>query len=72
MLDHIALFVQIVRSGGLSAAADYLELPVPTVTRRLQKLEDRVGCKLINRSARQFVLTQEGEVYYQYLCSTGG
>ncbi len=64
-MDDIALFIHIVQQGGLSGAARYLSLPAATVTRRLQKLEQRLGCQLLHRSARQCVLTQEGEVYYQ-------
>ncbi|MCG8611771.1 MAG: LysR family transcriptional regulator [Pseudomonadales bacterium] len=65
MLDDIALFIHIVQQGGLSGASNHLSLPAATVTRRLQKLESTLGCQLLNRSARQCVLTQEGEVYYQ-------
>lgn len=65
MLDDIALFIQVVRHGSLSAAAQHLDLPPATVTRRLQKLEQQIGSKLLHRSARQFALTHEGEVYYR-------
>lgn len=65
MFDDIALFVHIVQYRGLSAAAEQLQLPSATVTRRLQKLERALHCRLIHRSARQFNLTAEGEVYYQ-------
>ncbi|MDE1462440.1 LysR family transcriptional regulator [Spartinivicinus poritis] len=65
MFDDIALFIHIVQQGGLSGAASYLSLPAATVTRRLKKLEQQLGCQLLHRSARQCVLTQEGEVYYQ-------
>ncbi|WP_419905457.1 LysR family transcriptional regulator [Kiloniella sp.] len=65
MIDDIALFVHIVQKRGLAAAAEFLKLPAATVTRRLQKLEDVLGCRLIHRSARKFNLTAEGEVYYQ-------
>lgn len=65
MLDDICLFIHIVQQGGLSGAARYLSLPAATVTRRLQKLENNTGSKLLNRSSRQCVLTQEGEVFYQ-------
>jgi len=64
MFDDIILFVHIVQSRGLAAAAKQLTLPAATVTRRLQKLESSIGCKLIHRSARQFMLTAEGQVYY--------
>ncbi|MDO6527897.1 LysR family transcriptional regulator [Motilimonas sp. 1_MG-2023] len=65
MFDDIALFIHIVEQRGLAAAANKLRLPAATVTRRLKQLERALGCKLIHRSARQFYLTAEGEVYYQ-------
>lgn len=61
MLNDIALFVHIVKTGSLSKAAKLQGLPAATVTRRLQKLEHKFKCKLINRSARQFNLTFEGQ-----------
>ncbi|WP_085905360.1 LysR family transcriptional regulator [Kiloniella majae] len=65
MLDDITLFVRIVENRSLSAAGQSLSLPAATVSRRLQKLEDKLGCQLIHRSARKFSLTAEGKVYYQ-------
>lgn len=65
MLDDIALFIHIVNRRGLSAAASHMKVPAATVTRRLQKLEQRLGCRLIHRSARKFRLTNEGEAYYR-------
>lgn len=65
MLDDIALFIHIVNQRGLAAAAAHINVPAATVTRRLQKLEQRLGCQLIHRSARKFRLTSEGETYYR-------
>ena len=65
MYDDIVLFVHIVQQQGLALAASKLALPAATVTRRLKRLEDSIGRKLIHRSARQFVLTPEGESFYQ-------
>lgn len=65
MIDDIALFIQIVQHRGLAAAAAHLQMPAATVTRRLQKLEAKIGRQLIHRSARQFNLTQEGEIYFR-------
>ncbi len=64
MYDDIALFIHIVQARGLAGAAKRLNIPPATVTRRLKKLEDGLGCQLIHRSARQFRLTAEGEVYF--------
>lgn len=65
MLDDIALFIHVVRQGGLAGAARHLGLPTATVTRRIQKLEQQLGRRLLHRSARQFVLTEDGEGYFQ-------
>lgn len=65
MLDDIALFIHVARQGGLAGAARHLGLPTATVTRRIQKLEQQLGRRLLHRSSRQFVLTEEGEVYFQ-------
>lgn len=65
MFDDIALFIHIVQNRGLAPAAKALDLPAATVTRRLQKLESELGCQLLHRSARKFVLTAEGESYYK-------
>lgn len=64
MLDDIALFVHIAQCRSLSAAANRLNLPPANVTRRLQRLEETLGVRLIHRSARRFSLTSEGEAYY--------
>ncbi|MBM2885529.1 LysR family transcriptional regulator [Chromobacterium phragmitis] len=65
MLDDLDLFVAIVDAGSLRAAALRLEMPAPTLTRRLQALEARLGCKLLNRSARRMVPSNEGWQYYE-------
>ncbi|WP_417453658.1 LysR family transcriptional regulator [Kiloniella sp.] len=65
MFDDISLFVRIVQKRSLAAAAQDLHLPAATVSRRLKKLEDKLRCQLIHRSARKFNLTAEGEVYYK-------
>lgn len=65
MLDDIALFIHIARVGSLNKAAKSKNLPAATVTRRLQKLEHRLSCKLINRTAQQFSLTLEGQKLFE-------
>lgn len=65
MLDDLALFVSIVENGSLQAAAKRQQLPPATLTRRLQQLERELGCKLLHRSARRMLPTQEGWQYYE-------
>lgn len=65
MLDDLALFVAIVESGSLSAAARRMQIPAATVTRRLQQLERQLNCQLLHRSARRLQPTPEGLAYYE-------
>ncbi|HGI0858956.1 TPA: LysR family transcriptional regulator [Yersinia enterocolitica] len=65
MLDELALFVSIVEMGSLRAAAEKAAIPPSTLTRRLQKLEQHLGCRLLYRSARRMTPTSEGWQYYE-------
>ena len=67
--DRIAIlqtFVRIVESGSLSAAAVQLETTQPTISRRLQSLEQLLGVKLIQRTTHSMKLTDDGERCYQH------
>jgi DNA-binding transcriptional LysR family regulator len=64
-LNHIPLFVNIVRLRSLSAAADKLHIPVATVSRKLAEMERQSGTRLIERSARHFSLTEAGQQYFE-------
>ena len=68
-LDRILLLttrVRIVEAGSLSAAAKQLKTTQPTVSRRLQSLEQMFKCKLMLRTTHQLKLTDEGDTCYQY------
>lgn len=57
-------FVGVVQAGSISAAARQLGVPRETLSRRLQRLEERLGVRLIHRSTRQLDLTPAGEVLF--------
>ncbi|MBN9503407.1 MAG: LysR family transcriptional regulator [Armatimonadetes bacterium 55-13] len=62
--DRFALlesFVAIVESGSLSAAALQLGTTQPTVSRRLQTLEQALKLHLLQRSAHGMKMTEDGE-----------
>lgn len=59
------VFVQIVESGSLTAAADVLNVAVPSVVRSLAALEHAVGVRLLNRTTRRSSLSDEGREYYE-------
>jgi DNA-binding transcriptional LysR family regulator len=60
-LDLLRLFVAIAEDGSLSAAARSRAISASTVTTGLQRLEERVGARLITRTTRRLSLTPEGE-----------
>lgn len=62
-LDELFTFVQIASTGSLAAAARKLDLPKSTVSRRLARLEEKLGVRLVNRSTRRISLTDEGIAY---------
>lgn len=61
-LDLVRTFLAVVDAGGLTRAGERLRLSQPTVSLQLKRLEDTLGCRLIERSPRMFRLTSEGEV----------
>lgn len=63
--NDLAFFVLLANKGGFSAAALELGLTPPAVSKRLAKLENRLGVRLLNRTTRRVSLTSEGEAYFQ-------
>ncbi|MBZ6395786.1 MULTISPECIES: LysR family transcriptional regulator [Pantoea] len=63
-IELMQTFIRIVESGSLSAAAAQLGTTQPTISRRLQTLEQRLGLKLILRTTHALKLTDDGERCY--------
>jgi DNA-binding transcriptional LysR family regulator len=59
----MAMLVSSVEQGSLSAAARKLRIPVATLTRNVNDLEQLVGTKLLIRSTRKLELTDAGIEY---------
>lgn len=70
--EDIALFHRIVETGSLVEAADLLNLPKSTVSRRLQSLEDDLNIKLFHRQSRSMTLTASGSHFYDKTLSILG
>ena len=60
-LQAICWFVEVVNRGSFIAAAKHLRLPSSNLSRRIAKLEQQLGCKLLLRSTRALALTDEGQ-----------
>lgn len=62
--DDIKVFVAAAQTGSFGAAARQLRLTQPTVTRRIDDLELRLGTRLFDRGLRGVTLTRAGELVY--------
>jgi DNA-binding transcriptional LysR family regulator len=61
--SSLPLFVAVARSGSFTAAAQRLDMPTTTLSRRIQELEEALGVRLLNRTTRSLSLTDAGERY---------
>jgi DNA-binding transcriptional LysR family regulator len=59
-LNSLTIFAKIAQANSFSEAARRLNLPISTVSRRIAELENELGVRLIERSTRQFRLTEIG------------
>ncbi|MFK7990207.1 MAG: LysR family transcriptional regulator [Sandaracinaceae bacterium] len=71
-LMDVMVFAAVVRGSGFSAAARELELPASTVSRRVKRLEERLGVKLLHRTTRRVGLTPAGRAYYERIAPVPG
>jgi DNA-binding transcriptional LysR family regulator len=59
-LRDLSIFVRVVEDGDFSAASRSLLLTPSTVSKSISRLEDDLGCRLLQRSSRTMRLTPEG------------
>ncbi len=64
-LDDLNLFRLVVENGSYTATSRKTMIPVATITRRIQALEDSLNLRLLNRHARKLSLTEAGERFFQ-------
>lgn len=63
-LNDLETFVLVAEVGTFAAAAQRLGVPKSTISRRVARLEEALGLALLNRSARSFVLSDDGQALY--------
>jgi DNA-binding transcriptional LysR family regulator len=63
--DDISIFVEVARSNGFRAAADKLKLSAGAVSEIVQRIENRLGVRLIERTTRKMSLTDAGERLFE-------
>jgi LysR family transcriptional regulator for bpeEF and oprC len=63
-LRAMQLFVRVIETGGMTRAADSLQMPKATATSLMQQLEGALGVTLLNRTTRKVSATADGRAYY--------
>src|SRR6187455_2341760 len=63
---ELAAFSRTVDARSLSRAAIELGVPRATISRRLARLEERLGARLLRRTTRSLALTDAGDVLYRH------
>lgn len=65
LLDGMVTFVEVVKCGSFTKAAQNSSRTTSFISKEISKLEQRLGIRLLNRTTRALSLTPEGELYYQ-------
>ncbi len=61
----IEIFARVVTAGSMSAAGREMGLSPAVVSKRMRRLEDKLGTRLLQRTTRQISLTEAGQGFYE-------
>ena len=63
-LGDLEVFTRVVATGSMSAAGRALGFSPAVISKRIKRLEDRLGTRLFQRTTRQISLTEAGQGFY--------
>lgn len=64
-MDHeYELFARVIETGSLAAAGRSLNLSPAMVSKRIARLEERLGARLLHRTTRKLATTEAGQRFY--------
>lgn len=61
-IKQLTYFLEIVKQGNITKAAEKLHIAQPHLSQQLKLLEDELGIKLVDRNTRKFQITHAGQV----------
>lgn len=64
-IDLFRIFTRVVECASFTRAADTLAMPRSSVSAAVAELEGRVGARLLHRTTRKVVPTQDGTAFYE-------
>ncbi|MEZ9232248.1 LysR family transcriptional regulator [Vibrio amylolyticus] len=65
-VNDMLVFATVVETGSFTATAESMGLPKSNISRKVTRLEDKLGVRLLERSTRTQHLTEIGAQYYAY------
>jgi DNA-binding transcriptional LysR family regulator len=65
-LDQLKLFTDLVREQSFTKVAEKNFLTQPAVSLRIRNLEEELGTRLLERTTRKVLVTEEGRILYDY------
>ena len=65
-IDQLRTFVEVVRTGSFTRAAEALSLSQPAVSVQIRALERSTGVQLLERRPRRLLLTEAGRILLRY------
>ena len=68
-LGDLDIFARVVATGSMSQAARDLGLSPPVISKRIKRLEERLGTRLLQRTTRQIALTEAGRGFHERVLS---
>lgn len=71
-LALLPVFLSVAQTASFTRSAEYLGLPVASVSRKISKLEHLLGAVLFKRNTRQVTLTDAGAEFYERLVPAMG
>ena len=65
-LDDFLIFLEVVEAGSFTNAADKLNIPKANLSRKVSRLEEDLGVKLLERTTRSQNLTEQGSLFLEH------
>lgn len=66
-IEQLRQFDAVATYGTISAAADELRMPQPTLSRSIKRLEDELGHPLLRREGRHVEINETGRIALEYI-----
>lgn len=65
LLASMRMYVAVIDGGSFAAAADKLAVSRAMVSKQVQRLEEHLGTRLMNRTTRRLSMTETGRAFYE-------